>query len=307
MMASQMKAGFTVHHRLALMPEEDSFAANPDGTILVIADGITRDPLGMPVLPNRTDTVANAQSLRDYPNPFQMLEFFWKYPRPSPARRAADTFCATMLTSLTEQDRVDAARMAGAFGDANRAIANLNAAGNPDADYLENDFWACVASAAAVRRERDRRVLVYGFITDCGVAVFGADGQIVFHTPNEIATRFKSTAEERAGTGFRYPEGRRTTRRDFRNNPDNADAFGALTGEAAAMHYVRTGEIDVEADQVVVVYTDGLEHVVFMPAFQDAVCRRDVRAMQRVCRRRVITEGSLVCAAVDRGERAVAD
>lgn len=92
---------------------------------------------------------------------------------------------------------------------------------------------------------------------------------------------------------------RRTVRRDYRNRPENPYAVGALTGEADAMHYVRVGEIDLAPDQVLVAYADGLEHVVRAPAFRDIVRRRDARAMLRLCRRRVITEGSRVSMLVD--------
>ena len=71
------------YHYLNL-PEEDYFlfGEKEDRIILAVADGITRDPKGTLWLPARD-------------NPEEMKKATDRYPRPSPARIAAETFYET--------------------------------------------------------------------------------------------------------------------------------------------------------------------------------------------------------------------
>ncbi len=271
--------GFTVQHWMNFRPQEDSWGAYSYPKIFAAADGITRDPRGMPVISHR--------------NHLKMIEFFLKYPRPSPAKYAADAFCRVFQEVVLDfYDKNNNAVLEG-FREANKEIKKLNEEHNPHPDYLENDFWACVAVGAV----REKGVLSYGFIADCGIAVFDGSG-LTFRTPNEGPNSKGSIDDDvlrKYQTTFAFPEGRKIIRSLYRNNPQEPLAYGALTGEEAALQYVRTGQVEVEPlRDTAVVYTDGLEEVVFSQEFSKTLKCRDHLLLEPYCKKKVKTEGTLV-------------
>jgi hypothetical protein len=276
-------AGFTVKNWKNFKPVEDAFAYSRDGKTIVLADGITRDPLKMFVLPN-------------FGNPlhaYQIFKFFRNYPNPSVARRVADLFCTSFLEDFNSGMGVKAS-----FDDINKRISKhnenwLSAHRLKDTDYLEHDYPACVAVGLT---EKDG-VVSYGYIADCGFAIFDKSGEVVFRTPNE-GPNSKGSIDEavrnKYKTGFRFPQGRKIIRSLYRNNPSERLAYGALTGEIEAMHYVKCGSVKL-GENILVVYTDGLEHVVHSGEFAQRIARGcDMDLLQKLCQQRVKTEGSLV-------------
>ncbi|MEM4270820.1 MAG: hypothetical protein QXO70_01850 [Candidatus Pacearchaeota archaeon] len=274
--------GFTVHHPFCLKPEEDSYGFSRKHQLVAIADGVTRDPKNMPILPD---------SKKDIPG---MARFFLNYPRPSPAKRAADAFVKTYLQAMTSFKEKDAQAIYEAFKEVNNQIRILNLCYNIFPDYLENDYWACVAAGTTLREQDKQKILSWGFISDCGVAVFDENGNIVFKTKNEGPNEKIDKERDKVYGSFRFPEGRKATRRIYRNNPQNPLAYGALTGEEEAMHYVRTGELELKPGNILVVYTDGLEHILISDKFAEKIKQKRFGEIRGLCRRKVKTEGSLV-------------
>jgi hypothetical protein len=274
--------GFTVCHPLNLKPEEDSYSFGQKHGLIAVADGITRDPKGMPILPNGRHDVLG------------MLRFFWNYPKSSPAKVAADTFVRTFLQTMLDFKEKDSKSIQSAFEEANKSIRILNLCRNIFPDYLEKDYWACVAAGTSLRQQDHQKVLSYGFIADCGVAVFDENGNLVFKTPNEGPSQEMDKERERIYRSFRFPEGRKATRRVYRNNPQTPFAYGALTGENTARGYVRTGEIEFKPDNTVGVFSDGLEHVITSGEFAERIKQKRFGELRGLCRRKVHTEGTLV-------------
>lgn len=273
--------GFTVNHPLNFKPEEDSYRFNSRQGIIAVADGITRDPKGMLVLPSKRDLVG-------------MARFFLNYPRPSPAKIAADRFTKSFLEVMLSCKDKNQQAVKEAFEIANKRIRLLNLTYNMFSDYLIDDYWACVASGTALREQDKQKVLSYGFITDCGVAVFDENGNMVFQTPNEGPSAEMDKEREKLYGSFKFPEGRRATRRIYRNNPITPLAYGALTGEQEAMHYVRTGELEFKPGQILVLYSDGLDYIVNSGKFAEKLKQKRFGGIRNLCRRKVHTEGSLV-------------
>jgi len=275
--------GFTLKNWKNFKPVEDAFAYSSDGKVITLADGITRDPLRMSVLPN-------------FGNPlhaYQIFKFFRNYPNPSVAKRVADLFCASFLEDIYLRKNTK-----DAFDNINKKIEEhnkkwLGAHMLKDTDYLEHDFPACVSVGLT---EKDG-VVSYGFIADCGFGIFNKKGELIFRTKNE-GPNSKGSIDEavksKYKTGFRFPQGRKIIRSLYRNNPSEKLAYGALTGEKEAMHYVKTGEVELR-DNILVAYTDGLEDFVYSSEFAGQIktgC--DLDLIQRLGQQRVRTEGSLV-------------
>lgn len=229
-----------------------------------------------------------------------MVEFFFKYPRPSPAKYAADAFCRVFQEIVLDfHDKNNNAIFEG-FREANKEIKKLNETHNPSPDYLENDFWACVAAGAVL----EKGILSYGFIADCGIAVFD-DDRLTFRTPNEGPNSKGSIDDDvlrKYQTTFAFPEGRKIIRSLYRNNPAEPLAYGALTGEESALQYVRTGQVEAKSlRDTIVVYTDGLEEAVVSQEFSEILKCRDHRFLERYCKKKVKTEGTLVTDLFDFG------
>ena len=208
---------------------EDSLVVDEEHKIFVVADGVAR--------------LKNEKG---------------EYPYPSPARMASRVAAEAMAEAL----RDDQTHIKKAFEKGNEAVKKLNEElGLWDKhDYLVNDFAGTVGAAAT---EKDG-VIEYGYIGDCGVAHFSASGELLYHSDDDVAA---------ARPGFPPMEGEPAfakasekvnerfikVRRDFRNNlTASHKTFGVLTGEEAALEYVKMGSLKYSSGDVIVVYSDGI-------------------------------------------------
>jgi len=296
-----MIRGFTVvNHRFARIdhPVEDCFEFDESMGVLAVADGVTRDP--SVVLPD-------VRELEGWER------FMAGYPTPSGARRAAEVFCRTVVERVRDwpTQSLGEAAMLDLFAEANERIARLNREENQPADYLVNDYFACVA-AVAIEIPPNR--LVYGALPDCAVAVLDSESRIRLQTGNEDLER--SRAARRAllrslGLHWTHPAARYITRRSFRNNRAEPRSYGVLTGEPQALGYVRTGTAEKQIGDTLLVYSDGIEPILFdrcgdiADGFADALRAAssgdaDWTVVETYCRERVKTEGTLVVSWGDR-------
>lgn len=272
---------------------EDSYEYDEKDGLMVVADGITRDPKNMPVLPNRKELAG-------------MLKFFWNYPGSklkfwkreiSPAKITADRCCNAFMGAMRSFDCKDARAIYLSYGKVNEEINILKEKHNPEPDYLENDYWGCVSAGSAIREEEGQRILSYGYIADCGIAVFGNGNGKKFWTLNEGPNSkgsIDADIKEKYKTGFKFPEGRRIIRSEYRNNPKQLLAYGALTGEENAMKYVRVGEIEIEKRDIVIIHTDGLEDIVKSGELSEAIDLEYLNSTINYCKKRVRNEGTMV-------------
>ena len=217
-------------------PLEDVFFANP--RIAVVADGITRDSIGCPYL-----------------DKFSEEDIYRNYPNPSPAFKAADLVAKTFSNNYkTTHDLEELIYLA------NLELANLN---KPIVcDYLENDLAGCALATAYI----ENNILHYSYICDCGVIVWNKNGNIRFQTNDDKSEVDYYIAEELKKMNkldWNTPECRVLVRRDFRNNPNiigsngKCISFGALTGEISAMHFIKSGQLELNEGDVVGIYSDG--------------------------------------------------
>ena len=225
--------------------EEDAFRYNikDKRIIAAVADGITRDPIGVKTLP-------------DFDNKKRMKEAAERYPIPSPAKLAANLFCDSFIKSALNK-KVDEKLIIESSLFANKKIwEKLNK--DLKVDYLENDFAACVGSVGVIEDNN----FYYGFIADCGICVFDINGRLKFKTKNEgPSKRIGEDIIKRYNTGFKQAYGRKIIRKEYRNNPLNPLSYGAFTGEENAACFIRTGQLQIEKGDRIVLYTDGMNNL----------------------------------------------
>jgi len=237
-----------------LMPPEDSFLV--DGNIFCVADGITRDPI----------------SPKDFTNK-KIEDILKRYPNPSGARLAADTFCGQFVRSLKNK-KVNIKKIRRAFIQANNSIAELNKKNIKKVDYLVNDFLSCVASGGVIKGNK----LYWGAICDCGIIIYSKNGKVKFRTPNWMKPfkEYENKYIRKKNFDWVLSEYRKIIRSEYRNNTkkivnNKCVSYGVLTGEKEAEYFMNFGEINLTKGDLVVFYSDGFEATVKHNKFFDVI------------------------------------
>ena len=170
---------------------------------------------------------------------------------------AAATFChqaaCALVTNQTMQE---------AFARANEAIGQLNArAGinSQNVDYLAHDYLGCVGVAGVITAESPNR-LAYGHIGDCSILVYDANYFPVLLPYNSVGL----LEYFREGRGFADENEEKVFwRKEMRNRVARFMTYGVLTGEALALSQLRTGYIDLEPNDTVILFSDGIYPFIF--------------------------------------------
>lgn len=223
-----------------------SYSLSKNVAVVAVADGITRDPLNVSVLPNLKTKEG-------------LIKFLESYPKPSPARKAAEIFCNTFVEFFkSPKATLDIKKY---FEKSNEKISELNK--GIDVDYLKNDFYACVGCGGII----ENNILYYGFIADSGVSVFDKVGKLKFRTRNEGPRIDLVKDDVELSKSFGFPEFRNRVRSHYRNNPAEPLSYGAFTGEEKAMYFTRLGRLNLSEGDFVLFYTDGFEKIIFSREF----------------------------------------
>lgn len=229
-------------------PVEDQYFAKDN--LAVVADGITRDPIGIADLSEA---------------PFeQMLKL---YPRPSGAELAAQEIikCFSKFNGNLKRELIIA----------NEKVNILNSKHIKQCDYLQNDYYGAVASCAYILND----TLFYAYICDCGIIVYDKSGNVKFQTRDDKEI-ISDPYIKKIGIPWNNPEARVIVRRDYRNNLNNIKdgvcvSYGAITGEESAINFIREGSIPLNNDDVVIVYTDGFTHYLYDEKFVEQILKFD--------------------------------
>lgn len=214
-------------------PIEDQYYASDNEAI--VADGITRDPIGISDFSKTTKR-----------------EFLEKYPRPSGAELAAKEICSTFPE--TKGSLVDR------LIETNKSVKRLNDKYIPECDYLENDYYGAVASCICIKDN----ILYYAYICDCGVIVYDKFGNTKFKTEDDKEI-YSDPFVNNIGISWNLPEARKIVRSEYRNNINkvvdgNCISYGALTGEESAINFIRSGQLKIEEGDIIIVYSDGVTY-----------------------------------------------
>ena len=235
-------------------PIEDQYYAND--TEAIVADGITRDPIG----------------ISDF-SKFTKKEFLEKYPRPSGAELAAKEVCSTFSNNTGSLvDRLI---------EANRSIKRLNEKSISECDYLENDYYGTVASCVSI----EDNILNYAYICDCGVIVYNKNGNVKFKTEDDKEL-YSDPYINKIGIPWNLPEARKIVRSEYRNNLNNiidgkCVSYGALTGEESAVSFIRSGQLKLEDGDIIVVYSDGFTYYLSDKEFINNIIKFDKNVFEK--------------------------
>ena len=270
---------------LLRLPHEDSFYVNSTGTIIAAADGVTRDcKNGLPLQKN----------LRG------VLNALLYYSKPSPAAIISNLFVINFASKMERHYVMNEDAMRDSINFGNRGIKNWQYEHIPEPDYLADDFPGCTAACIA---KPFPQIISWGYICDSGAALFDWKGNLKERTPDEGPSKkdkYIWASEKLKGLTWTDAEARKIIRSEFRNNPSEEHSFGVLTGEENAMNYVRTGMWEKKRRDAAVIYTDGVEHILFGKDgdvdgdFADRIRLEDWEGIEKLCRKKVRTEGTLI-------------
>lgn len=180
---------------------------------------------------------------------------------------AAKQFCDTVVEALRQPTH----SMYSAFMVANVAIAELNSSHDitrQTVDYFHNDYLACVGIAGRFSNIYPRR-FEYGYIGDCGMFVYDANYVPKFLSEDRIAI----LEQFREAWGIEDEKERYIYWRYMLRNHPNAPymTYGALTGEMNALHYLKTGYVDLVSDDTLVLFSDGIYPFIFHQGFRKEI------------------------------------
>ncbi len=192
---------------------------------------------------------------------------------PACALPAAEALCRIAVPALAEGLPVRES-----FAFANQEIARVNQRAGiiPETvDYLANDYLCCEGSAGVLQLQKKYpKRFYYGYIGDCGILVYDKNVMPVFLSDNCMGI----LEQFRAGFGFKSKNDQRIFwRQHVRNRPESRYmTYGALTGETSALMYVKTGSVDLEKGDTVILFSDGISPFIFDSNFRwmiiDSLC-----------------------------------
>lgn len=143
-----------------------------------------------------------------------------------------------------------------AFDDANQKIKELNIREGMDKNlnYVEYDWFDTVGIAAIIENNK----LFYGFVGDCGLAIFDKNNKNKFQTKDMVqpaVARFVKQFEKHGRIEKR--ERTKIIHCDFRNNP-NKKGYGSFSGEEGVKNYYKFGSKKLKTGDLVVLFSDGV-------------------------------------------------
>lgn len=214
---------------LAPRPQEDFFIISKKHPIFVVADGVSLN------FDNDSD-----------------------YPSHSGAGEVAKIFCEAVMSeaekrygNFKEQDSKEI------FELGNKAVLEYNIAQGrtkSTINYYDFDLFSATTSSALIK---DGKVYWWS-LCDSGVALFNNKGKKIFNSPGGWINFPKDWSEEKG-----EKEKIIVRHRDYRNaigKKGKLTGYGAVDGEESAKYYLNTGVLDINAGDLIFLYSDGFEN-----------------------------------------------
>ena len=253
--------------RFDVKPNEDALLVSKKLPIMAVADGVTQS---------------------HYKN--------GRYALPYGAKLAAKIFCKSTVNylekslsenySLVRTNKRIRNSINESFDVANQKIRELNVKhglADKRMDYLQHDWFDTVGVAAVVIKN----ILHYGFVGDCGLAIFNKHNKKIFQTKDMVRPAIEKF--EKIYPDFEsFPVGKRTfiIRHDFRNNPDKT-GYGSFTGEENVQHYYAFGTKKLNRGDLVVLYSDGFFNLLKNTEFIKVLRFRDKKKLDKFVMQKV--------------------
>jgi serine/threonine protein phosphatase PrpC len=227
-------------------PNEDFFLVSQNYPIFVIADGVTQSH-------------------------FKTGEYSF----PAGAQTAAKIFCYTTLEFLEKnypQNLIEEA-----FNLANQKIRELNINEGIDKrlNYLEYDWFDCVGVAGFIIENN----LYYGFVGDCGLAIFDIENQLKFQTKDMVKPAVKEAKKIHPDwENLPLKERILIMRRDFRNRKDG-EGYGSFTGEKGVKKYYKIDNEKLKKGDLIIFCSDGFLNYLKFPEFIEILRKHDKKSL----------------------------
>jgi len=182
-----------------------------------------------------------------------------QYVFPKGAKEAAEIFCRATISHLEKPMARGSKRIIKhikeAFNRANEKIKILNEKYGIDKkmNYVEYDWFDTVGVAGIIAKN----TLSYGFVGDCGLAIFDRNNKKKFQTKDMVLPAIKRFRKTYKDYKKLLPSSQTIIiHKDFRNNP-NKKGYGSFTGEPTVQNYYKIGSKKLEKGDLIVFYSDG--------------------------------------------------
>lgn len=144
-------------------------------------------------------------------------------------------------------------------------------------DYLVYDYFDTVGIVGFILRN----ILYYGYVGDCGLAIFDKDNGLKFQTKDEVLPAIKRIKRIYKNWENLPKEQRKLImQRDFRNRPDGR-GYGSFTGEEGVKKYYKIGSKNLKEKDLIVFYSDGFLNYLKFPEFIEILRKHDKKSLDR--------------------------
>ena len=213
-------------------PQEDYFSVSKKYPIFVVADGVT----------------LNCDIGADYPDP-------------SGAGEVAKIFCDTVILEAEKKyENFKEQDLESIFDVGNKAVLEYNTSHGRTKDsinYWDKDLFSATASFVLIKNNR----AYWWSLCDSGVTLFNSGGERLFMSPGgwdvckkHLPKNWGDMAEKEKVTMLH---------KDYRNKigeDGKIIGYGVADGEETAKFYLNTGVLDINAGDLIFLYTDGFEN-----------------------------------------------
>lgn len=242
--------------RFDVKPNEDYRLTSKKFPVFAVADGVTQS---------------------HYPN--------GRYALPYGAKEAARIFCHATVQYLEKNYSLIRANkrieklIGEAFDIANQKIKALNEKHGIQKrmDYKEHDWFDTVGVVGVVINS----TLHYGFVGDCGLAIFDARNKKIFQTKDMVRPaikRFEKMFPDHLQ--FERLKHQFIIRKDFRNNPDK-NGYGSFTGQPEVQNYYAFGIKKLHKGDMMILYSDGFFELLKNEEFIKILRKQDKKQLDR--------------------------
>lgn len=202
------------------------------------------------------------------------------YSYPAGAKAAAEIFCQSVMEYLEENftpSKIKNKIIKESFDFANKRIweLNENEGMTEKLDYVVYDYFDTVAVAGFLAKN----TLFYGYVGDCGLAVFDKNNKLKFQTEDKVEPAVeRARASYKNWDGMAQNERTKIFHRDFRNNP-SGQGYGSFSGEAGVKKYYKIDSLILDSGDLVIFYSDGFVEYLKFPEFIKILRREDKKAL----------------------------
>lgn len=212
-----------------------------------------------------------------------------RYAYPAGARAAAAIFCFTVIEYLERHILPLRSRAKGGYGvgedlikkafdGANAKIHELNENEGMEEthDWYTNDYFDCVGVAALLAKN----TIYYGYVGDCGLAIFDRTSTLKFQTKDQVANSLHHKEMRKIAQQKSMDRKARIAyiHKNFRNNP-SGKYYGTFSGEKGVKTYHVAGNQKLAKGDLVILYSDGFAEYLKSKEFLRIVRKGDKEAL----------------------------